>query len=149
MDETFEKENATDIGKLLLEGRQIQIPVKGYSMYPMLVPGRDEAIVQQADVSLLKRGDVVLYRRIQGILVLHRIWRVKGDDFYMVGDNQMELEGPLDKSQICGRLVGFVHNGRRISVTDPFYLFYSRIWLFVRPCRHHLALFVHMFRKKN
>jgi hypothetical protein len=149
MNQTFENENENDVEKLLLGGRRIQIPIDGYSMYPMLVPGRDEAVIEQADVSLLKRGDVVLYRRLQGILVLHRIWRVKGDGFYMVGDNQMELEGPLDKDQIHGRLVAIVRNGKRISVTNPFYLFYSRTWLFLRPCRHRIALFVHMFCKTN
>ena len=149
MNETWKNESEKDVEKLLLGGQCIQIPIQGYSMYPMLVPERDEAIIQQTEVSLLKRGDVVLYRRLKGILVLHRIWKVKGDGFYMVGDNQMELEGPLDKDQIRGKLVAIVRKGKTISVTNPFYLFYSRTWLLLRPCRHRIALLVHRFRKTN
>ena len=71
-----------DIEQLLQEGRNINIKPQGYSMYPVLVPDRDEAIIEPLEDRKLKRGDVVLYRRDKnvengGILVLHRIWKIK------------------------------------------------------------------------
>ncbi len=124
-----------DIEKLLAEGNRIQIKPRGYSMYPVLVPGRDEAIVAPADPAKLKRGDVVLYRRDQSILVLHRIWRRKGDRFYLVGDNQKEIEGPLRPDQMKGIMIGMIRKGKKISVKNPVYRLLTGIWLVMRPIR--------------
>ncbi len=124
-----------DIEKLLAEGNIIQIKPQGYSMYPLLVPGRDEVLVAPTDHFKLKRGDVVLYRRDESILVLHRIWKRQGDQFYLVGDNQKEIEGPLRPDQMRGIMVGLVRNGRKISVKNPLYRMYAGIWLVMRPLR--------------
>lgn len=124
-----------DIEMLLEQGRIIQIRPHGGSMYPMFRPERDEAVIGKADVSRLRRGDVVLYRRENSILVLHRIWTKKRDGFYMIGDNQMEVEGPLRPEQIKGKLLAFIRNGRRISVNNPCYVIISRLWMAARPLR--------------
>ncbi len=124
-----------DIEELLKRGQVIQIHPQGYSMYPMFVPGRDEAVIGRADTDKLRRGDVVLYRRENSILVLHRIWARKPEGFYMTGDNQMEVEGPLKPEQIRGVLLAFIKGGRRISVNNPFYVFASRLWMVARPLR--------------
>ena len=84
-----------DIEKLLADGNIIKIKPQGYSMYPLFIPGRDEACIEHVAFSSLKRDDVVLYRRDESILVLHRIWKITGDSFYMVGDNQTQIEGCL------------------------------------------------------
>ena len=80
----------------LLENHTIQVQPQGYSMYPLFLPGRDEAVIEHCVPSELHRGDVILYRRVQGILVLHRICRITRDGFYLVGDNQTEVEGKED-----------------------------------------------------
>ena len=72
-----------DIEQLLEAGEVIQIYPEGYSMYPMFVPGRDAAVIKKADVKKIRRADVVLYRRKGSILVLHRVVKRKGGQFYM------------------------------------------------------------------
>ncbi len=125
-----------DILRLLDEGKRIQIKPKGYSMYPMLVPGRDAAIIIKADVNNVKRGNVVLYRRDGGMLVLHRIWKTSEEGIYLVGDNQVDIEGPLSKVQVKGILVAFVRKGKTISADNLLYRFISRGWLSLRPWRN-------------
>lgn len=124
-----------DIEQLLRDGYTIQLKPQGYSMYPLFIPGRDEAIIESVPVNSFKKGDVALYRRDQSILVLHRICRINDSGFYMVGDNQSEVEGPLRPDQLKGKLVGFVRKGRSSSVQDPFYRFLSSLWLFMLPAR--------------
>lgn len=124
-----------DIEQLLASGTTIKIKPQGYSMYPLFVPGRDEACIERTDFSSLKRGDVILYRRDKSILVLHRIWKITGNSFYMVGDNQTEIEGPLRADQLRGKLTGFVRNGKFVDVKNPIYRFLSGLWLFLRPMR--------------
>ena len=129
-----------DIEQLLQEGNTICIKPQGYSMYPVFVPGRDEAIIEPVCVEKLRRGDVVLYRRDKdveegGILVLHRIWKRKPEGFYLVGDNQKKIEGPLRPDQMRGIMVGMNRKGKYIPVTNPLYRFCTGIWLWLRPLR--------------
>lgn len=128
-----------DILELLESGKVLQLRPTGYSMYPMLVPNRDSVIIIKADTDKLKRGDVVLYRRIGGPLVLHRIWKAPSDGIYLVGDNQVETEGPLNREQVKGILVAFIRKGKRISVKNPLYLVYAKVWLILRPLRRTIG----------
>ena len=141
-----------DLEQLLRDGNIIRIKPQGYSMYPLFIPGRDEALIQQTSATNCRRNDVVLYRRDQGILVLHRICRITEDGFFMVGDNQWEIEGPLRSDQIIGKLVAFVRNGREISVQNPVYRFLSSLWLLMLPVRHfcfRLTAFFRRIRRKT
>ena len=124
-----------DIEQLLADGQTIKIKPQGYSMYPLFIPGRDEACIEHTEFSFLKRGDVILYRRDKSILVLHRIWKITDNSLYMVGDNQTEIEGPLRADQVRGKLTGFVRNGKFVDVKNPIYRFLSGLWLFLRPMR--------------
>lgn len=128
-------DNFFNIEQLLRDGNTIKLKPQGYSMYPLFYPGRDEAIIEPVDPSDLRRGDVALYRRRQSILVLHRIWKIREQKFYMVGDNQSEIEGPLDPDQFLGRLCGFVRNGHTISIKNPLYRILSSLWLRMLPVR--------------
>lgn len=138
-----------DIEKLLEQGKRLRIKPRGYSMYPLIVPGRDEVFVERVSPESLRRGDVVLYRRRdENILVLHRIWKRKGDAFFLVGDNQKEIEGPLEASQIKGKMTGILRNGHEISTSNVIYLLYSRIWLWFRPCRPQISRVIHKIRRR-
>lgn len=151
------KKQSVDIEQLLAEGQTIQIKPRGTSMYPLFLEGRDEAVIAPLTdkgngcVSL-RRGDVVLYRRDHGILVLHRICRRTSAGFYLVGDHQSELEGPVRDEQMRGILTGFLRNGRYYSVRHPVYILASRCWLALRPLRPWLFQILHRvkrFFKKN
>ena len=116
-------------------------------MYPLFHPGLDEAVIEAYPIHLLRRGDIILYRREQGILVLHRICRITSDGFYLVGDNQTEIEGPLRPDQIRGKLTGVVRNGKSFSVSHPVYRILSSLWLFLRPIRPFFWRIMALFRK--
>lgn len=135
-----------DIEKLLEDGKIIQIKPQGYSMYPLLLPGRDEVQIEKTDITKAKRGDVLLYRRKEGILVLHRVYRRQKDGLYMVGDNQTEIEGPLAHSQVRGKMIAVQRNGKSFSTANPFYVIFSRIWLILRPFRPVISKIIHKVR---
>ncbi len=128
--------------ELLRQGKSVQLPITGYSMYPLLVPGRDRVILAPADHMPYRRGDVMLYRREKGILVLHRIWKRKKDGYYMVGDNQKEIEGPLREDQLIGVMTGMIRDGKERSCDGMGYRVYSAVWLMLRPIRPLLSRMV-------
>ena len=134
-EQTTDSSFTLDIEQLLKQGNVIRIKPQGTSMYPLFVPGRDEACIERTDFSSLKRGDVILYRRDKSILVLHRIWKITNNSFYMVGDNQTVIEGPLRPDQIRGKLIACCRNGREFSTRNPFYRMLTGFWLAFRPFR--------------
>ena len=138
-----------DIEQLLRDGFTIRIKPQGNSMYPLFHSGRDEAYISPAAPACLRRGDVALYRRDHGILVLHRVWKCTADGFYMVGDNQTEIEGPLRADQVRGKLTAFVHNGKFVNVKNPIYRFTSSLWLFLRPLRPYFWKLMSFLRKRQ
>lgn len=129
-----------NIEDLLREGKGIQVAPRGWSMYPLLIQGRDQVVIEPCDASTGRRGDVLLYRRNGensdgGILVLHRVYRHTQEGYWMIGDNQLETEGPLREDQIRGRMTAFIRKGRYHTVTEPGYVLYSHLWLMLRPLR--------------
>ena len=137
MEKEIQEQNIEDI---LESGKAVQFKPQGYSMYPVIVPGRDAVIVQKEDPAKLRRGDVVLYRRDKSILVIHRICRKNEKGYYMVGDNQTEIEGPLRPDQIKGKMVTLIRNGKEIDVNSLLYRIPCSIWLFMRPVRRPVSL---------
>ena len=142
-----------DIEQLLRSGQSVQFYPTGWSMYPLIINGRDQAVVVPVGDRKLRRGDVVLYRREGSILVLHRIVRVRPEGYYMVGDNQKEIEGPLRPEQMLGVMTHVIRKGRTISVNNLLYRLYSGIWLLLRPVRPAISRTVaairRPFRRKN
>lgn len=137
----------TNIEELLLSGSSVRFSPHGYSMYPLIVPGRDEVEVIPINNRNIKRGDVLVYRRPEDKLIIHRVFKVKNDMLYMVGDNQEEIEGPLPKSCVRGLMVSFCHKGKFYDKNNLFYILSWQIWLILRPFRHEIGSFIHTLKK--
>jgi hypothetical protein len=137
-----------NIEELLAAGHTVRLHPQGYSMYPLFVPGRDEAVIAPLGERKPRRGDVVLYRREHDILVLHRIQRITKKGIYFVGDNQTEVEGPLRPDQVRGILIAFLRQGKYIRSSNPLYTVISRIWLILRPVRRPIQLAGHFLRSR-
>ncbi len=129
----------------ILKDNILKIKPIGYSMYPVIVPERDYVYIEKADFSELKRGDVILYRRTQpqAIYVLHRIWKVKSDGVYTVGDNQKDIEGPLGSDVILGKMIALDRNGKHIEASGLMYRLLTGIWLVLRPVRRPFSVLAH------
>lgn len=122
------------IREKLLVGEDFYIRPQGTSMFPFLIEDRDYVLVTPVH-GKLRRGDVILYRRKEGLLVLHRLTRIKKDGYYFVGDNQTEVEGPLSREQLLAKVIKIYRNGTPYSVHHPVYIVASRLWLLLRPIR--------------
>lgn len=48
-----------DLEKLLNNGAIIRIRPQGYSMYPLFIPGRDEALIQQVPIGYLQNKNAM------------------------------------------------------------------------------------------
>ncbi len=120
---------------MLKAGRKLRISPTGFSMYPFLVSKRDEVILIPADRKELQKGDICLYRRDDSLHVLHRLHHITDDGYYMLGDSQTWIEGPLRRDQILAVAESIIRKGRQISCDSRKYLFLYRLWMKIRPLR--------------
>ena len=105
-------------------------PIAGTSMLPLLKEGRDRVELEPCSQERLKKGDVVLYKKNDGTLVLHRIIKTENREFFTVlGDHQFKNAERVNKNQIIAVACGFFIKGRYVTEKTRWYRLYKKIWL--------------------
>lgn len=122
------------IREQLAAGHDVRFSPQGVSMLPMLRQNIDSVVLSPLPRQLHKY-DLPLYRRADGKYVLHRIIRA-GETYTCMGDNQFEPEPGVTHGQMIAVVTAFYRGGRKISVTDPGYRLYCRLWRWSCPARH-------------
>ena len=117
-----------NICSLLQQGHTpVSIPVSGNSMCPFLHPG-DQVFLEKPQ-GALKKGDVVLFTRLTGQYVLHRIRKVNPDgSFVMMGDNQGWVETVESAAQIHAKVTAVQRKGKMSKPGDADWWFYENPW---------------------
>lgn len=135
---TIPMETLAELLSLQMEsGGVASLVVTGNSMYPTFRNRRD--VVKLVSVMRpLKRGDLILYQRISGQYVLHRIVS-KPDDgrFICSGDNQWEKES-VTQEQVVAIAQGFIRNGKQYKETALAYRLWVAFWVALFPVRRPL-----------
>lgn len=129
----IERKKTTFEEQLQNKGRIIYTN-KGVSMWPLLRQDRDLMVIERKEEGCLKKYDAVLFKRKNGQYVLHRILKIKAEDYLIVGDNCFQKEY-VKEEQILGVLKAVVRNGKTILVTNKWYLLYVHIWCDFFPLR--------------
>ena len=105
-------------------------PITGTSMLPLLKEGRDLVELESCSQERLKKGNVVLYKKNDGTLVLHRIIKTENGEFFTVlGDHQFKNAERVNKNQIIAVACGFFIKGRYVNEKTRWYRMYKKIWL--------------------
>lgn len=123
------------VRELTKYGRSARITVTGMSMYPFLREGIDSVELSHADFAGITIGSIVLILRKSGQYVLHRVVRKKNDCFYITGDAQRQIEGPLLPEQLMAVVTAVWRRGRRILCTDAAWKAFSAMWIVMLPFR--------------
>ena len=101
---------------------------EGDSMLPLIRQGRDLVLISRKPEGRLKKYDVPLYRRDSDQYVLHRILKVRRDDYVLCGDNRWQRETGISDRHIIGVLTAVIRDGKRLPVTDRRYRMYVHLW---------------------
>lgn len=122
---------------LVNQGKEVRLIISGSSMTPFLVHERDSILFSKPD-SPLKRGDMVFYQRENGQFVMHRILHVKPEGLYIIGDAQIEIEGPVNPSCVFARITKVNRKGKWIGPGNFWWWFFQHIWLSIIPLRPYI-----------
>lgn len=135
----------TVVKELLKQDKQVSLAIKGNSMAPFLINNRD-CIYLEKSKRVLKRGDFVLYQRIGGQYVTHRIIRIDGNKYYTAGDNQIVIEGPIYQEQIFGIVTKVKRKEKWLKAGDFYWEFFEHIWPYLFPWRKEILSLYNKYR---
>lgn len=128
------REYITVLKEMVEEGQEVAITIVGTSMEPFLIHNRDKIYFRKPDGSI-KKGDMVFYQRETGAYVIHRVIKVKKQQYYMAGDHQTFLEGPIEKKQIFAKIVSVEREGTWLTEKDKLWKFFAGWWCRLFWCR--------------
>ena len=106
---------------------------RGKSMLPLLRQNRDLMVIEKKGPERCRKYDAVLFKRGDKY-VMHRILKVREQDYYIVGDNCRRGEYVRDE-QILGVLKQVVRDGKTIDTENPAYQRYVHLWCDFYPIR--------------
>lgn len=145
------REYVSVLREIAEEGKVVSMRIAGNSMSPFLCHNRDYIYFTKPDRKLCK-GDMVFYQRDSGQYVMHRICRVRPEGYYLVGDAQTQIEGPLRKEQIFARIIKVRRKDRILQPGDFWWEFFEHVWIrmvpFRRFCEGMYSAGVKIFRHK-
>ncbi len=117
------KEMSAVIEEVLDSDGEVKIKASGNSMEPVIKNGKDIVVIRKLKRDI-RKGDIILFKRDNNSLVLHRVTRLNGDDLTLRGDSQWTSE-LVNKSRVVGILDCIERDGRVISVEDKYFSRYK------------------------
>ena len=112
-----------EVVKILNEGHNVTLRLRGFSMRPFLENDRDKALLVKP--SSIKVGDPVLAEISPKHFVLHRIDRIDGDNITLRGDGNLGVE--------------HCKGHKTMDRTDGWkWKLYSKLWVGLLPFRRYL-----------
>ena len=114
---------------LLDSAEYVPLNISGSSMTPFLVHSRDKV------TRPLKKGDMILYRRDNGAYILHRIYRVTPDGYWLVGDAQILIEKGVRPDQVLALVTAVRRKEKLLQPGSFWWNFFEKVWIRVIPLR--------------
>lgn len=124
------------IKELLRDDRKAWITVTGMSMYPFLREDKDSVELSAASIGLIKKGDIVLIKRVSDEYILHRVLEKEKESFYIIGDAQQWIEGPLKPEQLIAVVTAVKRKNHQFSCQNKLWKLLVGIWINIIPLRN-------------
>jgi hypothetical protein len=120
--------------RLVADGVSVTFPVKGRSMIPFIIGGRESVVLQKP--GNLQRGQVALAHVGPDRYVVHRIIKVEPDRITLMGDGNIRGTESCLPSNVLAIATHVVdEKGQRRTLESKGQLFKARVWYLIRPLR--------------
>lgn len=112
----------------------VTITLDGDSMRP-LIRRRKDLVTILPMRGRIRVGDVVLFQNHQGIYVVHRVWKIRGNMIRTLGDNCIKPDSWMPTASVWGQVVSLERLGRSWQLDTEFARICGRIWMVLFPVR--------------
>lgn len=131
-------EFAEVIEETIKAGGCVPLVVTGNSMNPFLKDGRDTVWLKACTGSDYKRGKILLFRRTDGKIVMHRVRKVlHSGELVINGDAQYWCEN-IKKEQVIAVVSYIERNGKKKSCNSVIYKIRTEAWQILKPLRPYI-----------
>ena len=107
--------------ELLNSGTPLRLQVQGASMAPFIRDG-DTLTIEPVDFKRVSVGDIILFKSLQGNLVIHRVIRKKPSSnvlqFLVQGDRAAHDDGWITGEQVYGKVTTIERGSRILNGTE-------------------------------
>ena len=118
-----------EVERRINDGQSVTIPVKGFSMRPMMRSEKDKVILTAHSVNDIKKRAVMLFRH-NGHHIMHRIVKIEGRNIIFAGDGNYNKTEQATKDDIVAQVTAIIRpSGRVISLDSRRWKIYSTLWL--------------------
>ena len=118
-----------EVERRINDGQSVTIPVKGFSMRPMMRSEKDKVILTAHSDNNIKQGAVMLFRH-NGHHIMHRIVKIEGQNITFAGDGNYRKTEQATKDDIVAQVTAIIRpSGRVISLDNRRWKIYSTLWL--------------------
>ena len=123
--------------RLVNEGVSVTFPVKGSSMLPFIIGGRESVILQKPKG--IKVGQVVLAWVDDTRYVVHRIIRIDGEQVTLMGDGNIRGTEHCSLNDIKALATHVVDaNGTAHELYNRWRTQAARAWFYLLPIRRYI-----------
>ncbi len=122
--------------QLLRDGLKVTFTVTGGSMWPLIRHNSDSVLLARLDRPA-RIGDIVLMHPRLPVerYILHRVYKIRGDDCIALGDGCLAPDPPVPLECIIGRAEMIFRGKRSINCDAPGVRRLSGLWRFLLPVR--------------
>ncbi len=131
-------EISDSIENLIAEGATVSLCISGSSMNPFLISRRDIVYLRLHTEKDLKKGSILLFKRRDGSLVLHRAKKICSDGSLLIcGDAQTECEN-IGISQVVAVVAEIERKSIKRSTDSFYWKTINTLWQILFPVRSPL-----------
>lgn len=127
----------------------IALGVTGGSMTPYLKHNRDIVFIRRPDMNKLKKGQILLFKRSDGRLILHRVRKILSDNrLLMNGDSQDWCE-EIKHDQIIGEAFKIQRKSKELSADSFEFRLWNVLWCPTRAVRPVIFKIIEKIKKRK
>ena len=112
----------------------VTFSLNGESMRPLIRKKKDKVTVSPVNREL-KKGDIVLFTRSDGVYVVHRIRKIKESVVTTVGDNCTVSDKPMPAESVLGLVIRLERNGKAFNLDSSLSRVFGLLLIYTRHVR--------------
>ena len=139
-----------EVKRVIAEGKSVRLPVRGRSMLPFIVGGRDSVELHPLRKENICIGSAVLAWADCNHYVIHRIVSIDGNKLELLGDGNLAIREKCDISDVIAVAHSVMTPRGSRSLTSSREMAQWRLWNRLLPVRRWLLLvYRHIILRKN
>lgn len=139
-----------EVKRVIAEGKSVRLPVRGRSMLPFIVGGRDSVELYPLRKENICIGSAVLAWADCNHYVIHRIVAIDGNKLELLGDGNLAIREKCDISDVIAVAHSVITPRGSRSLTSSRAMAQWRLWNRLLPVRRWLLLvYRHIILRKN